>query len=130
MHIGANQVVDDRAKRVMVCDRGTSFGYNYLVSDMRGLSVMRETGCPVVFDATHSVQMPGGQGAVSGGQREFVPALARGVITASGGIAALGGAALARSLSPLDHPLFVVAGGIAFAIPAWRWRHRGRHART
>ncbi len=62
---------------IMVCERGASFGYNYLVSDMRSLVVMRETGAPVVFDATHSVQMPGGQGASSGGQREFVPALAR-----------------------------------------------------
>jgi 2-dehydro-3-deoxyphosphooctonate aldolase (KDO 8-P synthase) len=65
---------------IMVCERGTSFGYNYLVSDMRALMVMRETGCPVVFDATHSVQMPGGQGSVSGGQREFVPALARAAV--------------------------------------------------
>jgi 2-dehydro-3-deoxyphosphooctonate aldolase (KDO 8-P synthase) len=63
--------------QIMVCERGASFGYNYLVSDMRSLVVMRETGAPVVFDATHSVQMPGGQGASSGGQREFVPALAR-----------------------------------------------------
>ncbi len=62
---------------IMVCERGASFGYNYLVSDMRSLVVMRATGAPVVFDATHSVQMPGGQGASSGGQREFVPALAR-----------------------------------------------------
>ena len=62
---------------IMVCERGASFGYNYLVSDMRSLVIMRETGCPVVFDATHSVQMPGGQGNKSGGQREFVPALAR-----------------------------------------------------
>ena len=62
---------------IMVCERGASFGYNYLVSDMRSLVVMRETGAPVVFDATHSVQMPGGQGGGSGGQREFVPALAR-----------------------------------------------------
>lgn len=62
---------------ILVCERGTSFGYNYLVSDMRSLVIMRETGCPVVFDATHSVQLPGGQGAASGGQREFVPALAR-----------------------------------------------------
>ena len=58
---------------IMLCERGTSFGYNYLVSDMRSLAVMRHTGCPVVFDATHSVQMPGGQGPRSGGQREFVP---------------------------------------------------------
>ncbi len=64
-------------KQIMVCERGASFGYNYLVSDMRSLVVMQETGCPVVFDATHSVQMPGGQGAQSGGQREFIPALAR-----------------------------------------------------
>ena len=62
---------------IMVCERGASFGYNYLVSDMRALVIMRETQCPVVFDATHSVQMPGGGGNVSGGQREFVPALAR-----------------------------------------------------
>jgi 2-dehydro-3-deoxyphosphooctonate aldolase (KDO 8-P synthase) len=62
---------------IMVCERGASFGYNYLVSDMRSLVVMRETGAPVVFDATHSVQMPGGEGGKSGGQREFVPALAR-----------------------------------------------------
>jgi 2-dehydro-3-deoxyphosphooctonate aldolase (KDO 8-P synthase) len=61
----------------MVCERGASFGYNYLVSDMRSLVVMRDTGAPVVFDATHSVQMPGGEGGKSGGQREFVPALAR-----------------------------------------------------
>jgi len=60
-----------------VCERGASFGYNNLVSDMRSLAIMRETGCPVVFDATHSVQLPGGQGTVSGGQREFVPVLAR-----------------------------------------------------
>ena len=67
---------------VMVCERGASFGYNYLVSDMRALAVMRRTGCPVVFDATHSVQMPGGQGARSGGQREFVPVLARAAVAA------------------------------------------------
>ena len=64
-------------EQIMVCERGASFGYNYLVSDMRSLVVMQDTGCPVVFDATHSVQMPGGQGAESGGQREFIPALAR-----------------------------------------------------
>ena len=62
---------------IMVCERGASFGYNNLVSDMRSLAIMRETACPVVFDATHSVQLPGGQGASSGGQREFVPVLAR-----------------------------------------------------
>jgi 2-dehydro-3-deoxyphosphooctonate aldolase (KDO 8-P synthase) len=66
--------------RIMVCERGASFGYNYLVSDMRALVVMRETGCPVVFDATHSVQMPGGLGGRSGGQREFVPVLARAAV--------------------------------------------------
>lgn len=65
---------------IMVCERGVSFGYNNLVSDMRALMVMRETGCPVVFDATHSVQLPGGQGNVSGGQREFVPVLARAAV--------------------------------------------------
>ena len=67
-------------KKIMVCERGASFGYNNLVSDMRSLAVMRETGCPVVFDATHSVQLPGGQGGSSGGQREFVPVLARAAV--------------------------------------------------
>nr|WP_219339526.1 3-deoxy-8-phosphooctulonate synthase [Luteimonas salinisoli] len=66
--------------QIMVCERGASFGYNNLVSDMRSLAVMRETGCPVVFDATHSVQLPGGQGTSSGGQREFVPVLARAAV--------------------------------------------------
>ena len=66
--------------QIMVCERGASFGYNNLVSDMRSLAVMRETNCPVVFDATHSVQLPGGQGASSGGQREFVPVLARAAV--------------------------------------------------
>lgn len=70
----AREVGNDQ---IMVCDRGTSFGYNTLISDMRGLSTMRRTGCPVVFDATHSVQQPGGQGSTSGGQREMVPVLAR-----------------------------------------------------
>jgi len=69
-------------ENIMVCDRGTSFGYNTLVSDMRGLASMRQTGCPVVFDATHSVQQPGGQGTTSGGQREMVPVLARAAIAA------------------------------------------------
>ena len=77
--------VVDKAKStgnndIMVCERGASFGYNNLVSDMRSLSVMRDTGCPVVFDATHSVQLPGGQGSSSGGQREFVPVLARAAV--------------------------------------------------
>ncbi len=72
---------------ILVCERGASFGYNNLVSDMRSLAIMRETGCPVVFDATHSVQLPGGQGASSGGQREFVPVLARAAVAA--GVAGL-----------------------------------------
>lgn len=67
-------------KNIMVCERGVSFGYNNLVSDMRSLAIMRNTGCPVVFDATHSVQLPGGQGTASGGQREFVPVLARAAV--------------------------------------------------
>ena len=72
---------------IMVCERGFSFGYNNLVSDMRALAVMRSTGCPVVFDATHSVQLPGGQGNASGGQREFIPVLARAAVAA--GVAGL-----------------------------------------
>jgi 2-dehydro-3-deoxyphosphooctonate aldolase (KDO 8-P synthase) len=68
------------ADNLMVCERGVTFGYNNLVSDMRSLAIMRETGCPVVFDATHSVQLPGGQGTTSGGQREFVPVLARAAV--------------------------------------------------
>jgi 2-dehydro-3-deoxyphosphooctonate aldolase (KDO 8-P synthase) len=72
---------------IMVCERGFSFGYNNLVSDMRSLSVMRATGCPVVFDATHSVQLPGGKGDASGGQREFIPVLARAAVAA--GVAGL-----------------------------------------
>jgi 2-dehydro-3-deoxyphosphooctonate aldolase (KDO 8-P synthase) len=86
------QNVVDKARstgnsKIMVCERGFSFGYNNLVSDMRSLMVMRETGCPVVFDATHSVQLPGGKGDASGGQREFIPVLARAAIAA--GIAGL-----------------------------------------
>jgi 2-dehydro-3-deoxyphosphooctonate aldolase (KDO 8-P synthase) len=69
-------------EQIMVCERGASFGYNNLVSDMRSLAVMRDTGVPVVFDATHSVQLPGGQGSCSGGQREFVPVLARAAVAA------------------------------------------------
>jgi 2-dehydro-3-deoxyphosphooctonate aldolase (KDO 8-P synthase) len=69
-------------QQIMVCERGASFGYNNLVSDMRSLAVMRDTGCPVVFDATHSVQLPGGQGSSSGGQREHVPVLARAAVAA------------------------------------------------
>jgi 2-dehydro-3-deoxyphosphooctonate aldolase (KDO 8-P synthase) len=81
------QNVVDKARstgntQIMVCERGFSFGYNNLVSDMRSLSAMRATGCPVVFDATHSVQLPGGQGDSSGGQREFVPVLARAAVAA------------------------------------------------
>ncbi|MCB1887715.1 MAG: 3-deoxy-8-phosphooctulonate synthase [Rhodocyclaceae bacterium] len=75
------------ADTIMVCERGASFGYNNLVSDMRSLAIMRETNCPVVFDATHSVQLPGGQGTASGGQREFVPLLARAAVAA--GVAGL-----------------------------------------
>ncbi len=75
----AREVGNDQ---IMVCDRGTSFGYNTLITDIRGLAIMRETGCPVVFDATHSVQQPGGQGQSSGGQREFVPVLARAAVAA------------------------------------------------
>ena len=75
------------ADTIMVCERGASFGYNNLVSDMRSLAILRETGCPVVYDATHSVQLPGGQGASSGGQREFVPVLARAAVAV--GIAGL-----------------------------------------
>ena len=86
------QNVVDKARstgnpHIMVCERGFSFGYNNLVSDMRSLVVMRSTGCPVVFDATHSVQLPGGKGSVSGGQREFIPVLARAAVAA--GIAGL-----------------------------------------
>jgi 2-dehydro-3-deoxyphosphooctonate aldolase (KDO 8-P synthase) len=69
-------------EQIMVCERGVSFGYNTLISDMRGLAVMRFTGCPVVFDATHSVQQPGGLGSKSGGQREHVPVLARAAVAA------------------------------------------------
>ncbi len=81
------QNVVDKARevgneRIMVCERGVSFGYNTLISDMRGLVIMRETGCPVVFDATHSVQQPGGLGATSGGQSQFVPVLARAAVAA------------------------------------------------
>ena len=81
------QNVVDKARstgnaQIMVCERGFSFGYNNLVSDMRSLAIMRATGCPVVFDATHSVQLPGGQGHASGGQREFVPVLARAAVAA------------------------------------------------
>jgi 2-dehydro-3-deoxyphosphooctonate aldolase (KDO 8-P synthase) len=80
------QVVDKATetgnRQIMVCERGASFGYNNLVSDMRSLAVMRQSGCPVVFDATHSVQLPGGQGSSSGGQREFVPVLARAAVAA------------------------------------------------
>ena len=68
------------ADNIMVCERGATFGYNNLISDMRGLMVMRDTGCPVVFDATHSVQLPGGQGNASGGERKFVPVLARAAV--------------------------------------------------
>jgi 2-dehydro-3-deoxyphosphooctonate aldolase (KDO 8-P synthase) len=78
----AAQAAGVNEETIMVCERGASFGYNNLVSDMRGLAIMRETGCPVVFDATHSVQLPGGQGTSSGGQREHVPVLARAAVAA------------------------------------------------
>jgi 2-dehydro-3-deoxyphosphooctonate aldolase (KDO 8-P synthase) len=74
------RAVNGGADTIMVCERGASFGYNNLVSDMRSLMILRDTGCPVVFDATHSVQLPGGQGDRSGGQREFVPVLARAAV--------------------------------------------------
>jgi len=77
---GAAAAAGVNEETIMVCERGASFGYNNLVSDMRSLAMMRETGCPVVFDATHSVQLPGGQGTSSGGQREFVPVLARAAV--------------------------------------------------
>ncbi len=82
-----NKAQDTGNQQIMVCERGASFGYNNLVSDMRSLAVMRDTKCPVVFDATHSVQLPGGQGTVSGGQREHVPVLARAAVAA--GVAGL-----------------------------------------
>lgn len=75
------------SENIMVCERGVCFGYNNLVSDMRSLAILRDTGCPVVFDATHSVQLPGGQGTSSGGQREFVPVLARAAVAS--GVAGL-----------------------------------------
>ncbi len=77
-----NKAKDTGNEQIMVCERGVSFGYNNLVSDMRSLAIMRQTDCPVVFDATHSVQLPGGQGSSSGGQREFVPVLARAAVAA------------------------------------------------
>jgi 2-dehydro-3-deoxyphosphooctonate aldolase (KDO 8-P synthase) len=83
----ANKAKATGNEQIMVCERGVSFGYNNLVSDMRSLAVMRDTGCPVVFDATHSVQLPGGQGNCSGGQREFVPVLSRAAVSV--GIAGL-----------------------------------------
>lgn len=82
-----NKARETGNQQIMVCERGASFGYNNLVSDMRSLAVMRNTDCPVVFDATHSVQLPGGRGSVSGGQREFVPVLARAAVAV--GIAGL-----------------------------------------
>ena len=76
----AAKIASTGNERIMLCDRGTSFGYNTLVSDFRGLPIMARTGYPVIFDATHSVQQPGGQGATSGGQREFAPVLARAAV--------------------------------------------------
>ncbi len=82
-----SKITETGNQRVMVCERGASFGYNTLVSDMRSLPIMAQTGCPVVFDATHSVQQPGGQGTTSGGQREFAPVLARAAVSV--GVAAV-----------------------------------------
>ena len=100
-------------QNIMVCDRGTSFGYNNLVSDMRGLAVMRETGAPVVYDATHSVQLPGGQGSSSGGQREHVPVLARAAVAA--GISGLfmethPDPSKAKSDGPNSWPMYEIEG--------------------
>lgn len=102
--------------RIMVCERGASFGYNNLVSDMRSLAIMRETGCPVVYDATHSVQMPGGLGTTSGGQREMVPVLARAAVAA--GISGIfmethPDPASARSDGPNSWPLDLMKGLLA-----------------
>jgi 2-dehydro-3-deoxyphosphooctonate aldolase (KDO 8-P synthase) len=87
MHRVVEKALTTGNRQIMVCERGVSFGYNNLVSDMRALAVLRGTGCPVVFDATHSVQLPGGRGDSSGGQREFVPVLARAAVAA--GVAGL-----------------------------------------
>ncbi|MDD5249033.1 MAG: 3-deoxy-8-phosphooctulonate synthase [Rhodocyclaceae bacterium] len=100
------------ADTLMVCERGASFGYNNLVSDMRALAIMRETGCPVVFDATHSVQLPGGQGTTSGGQREFVPVLARAAV-------AVGVAGLFMETHP-DPDLALSDGPNAWPLPKLR----------
>ena len=81
-HVVAKARAASGADNVMVCERGASFGYHNLVSDMRSIAILRETGCPVVFDATHSVQLPGGAGSASGGEREFVPVLARAAVAA------------------------------------------------
>src|SRR3546814_17241239 len=96
--------VTDKAKAtgnhdIMACERGVSFGYNNLVSDMRSLSVMRDTGCPVVFDATHSVQLPGGAGGKSGGPSEFVPVLSRAAMP-------VGIAAILQETHPVRHKTF------------------------
>jgi 2-dehydro-3-deoxyphosphooctonate aldolase (KDO 8-P synthase) len=82
MHNVVDKARSTGNQQILVCERGFSFGYNNLVSDMRSLSIMRATGCPVVFDATHSVQLPGGRGSASGGQREFIPVLARAAVAA------------------------------------------------
>ena len=82
-----DKATDTGNRSILICERGASFGYNNLVSDMRSLAIMRATGCPVVFDATHSVQQPGGLGHTSGGRREFVPVLARAAVAA--GVAGL-----------------------------------------
>ena len=102
------------ADNILVCERGASFGYHNLVSDMRSLAIMRETGCPVVFDATHSVQLPGGQGTSSGGQREFVPVLARAAVAAGVAGAVHGNASRARQ-GAVRRPERVAAGAHARA---------------
>jgi 2-dehydro-3-deoxyphosphooctonate aldolase (KDO 8-P synthase) len=100
-------------EHIMVCERGVSFGYNTLISDMRGLAIMRQTGCPVVYDATHSVQQPGGMGASSGGQREYVPVLARAAMAA--GISGLfmethPDPEKAKSDGPNSYPMYQIEG--------------------
>src|SRR5256885_9155222 len=125
----AAQAAGVNAETIMVCERGVTFGYNNLVSDMRSLAIMRETGCPVVFDATHSVQLPGGQGSSSGGQREFVPVLAR-----AAGATGVSGVFMATHPGPADAlahgphapPLSVVHSLLTFATaPARFVKQRG-----
>jgi 2-dehydro-3-deoxyphosphooctonate aldolase (KDO 8-P synthase) len=120
------QNVVDKARstgnaQIMVCERGFSFGYNNLVSDMRSLAVMRSTGCPVVFDATHSVQLPGGQGNASGGQREFVPVLARAASPPASPV--FSWKPIPTRPRPVRRPQCVAAGshGVAALTPRGSW---------